>query len=176
MFGQYCNSQTQECSLLSYKDESLSRKKQCKKAVGNCKTAAVSLLSQLQFSADKTHLFSTKFHRWNFFLTKITQFQPPPMHTHTPLPPQYIFNPYPGLLLPQVNTTITLNECNLICTATQTTGPTTQTMVSATGSMTGQASTMGSIGQATTMQSPPVEGEQKQTNIKLIGAQWVIIY
>ena len=31
-------------------------------------------------------------------------------------------------------------------------------------------------GPATTMQSPTVEGEQKQTNNKLIGAQWVIIY
>ena len=69
----------------------------------------------------------------------------------------FIKNPYPGLILPQVNTTITLNECNLISMATQTTGPTTQTTGSTTGSMTGQVSTMGSTGQTTTMQSPTVE-------------------
>ena len=87
-------------------------------------------------------------------------FNPP--HTHTPLPPQHILNPYPGLILPQVNTTISLNECNLISTTTQTTRPTTQKTGSTTGSMTGQLSTMGSTGQATTMQSPTEEGEEKQ--------------
>ena len=36
-------SQIQECSLKAYKDESVSRKTTCKKAVGNCKTAAVKI-------------------------------------------------------------------------------------------------------------------------------------
>ena len=36
----------QACSLKAYKDESVWRKVQCKKAVGNCKTAAVRFRSQ----------------------------------------------------------------------------------------------------------------------------------
>ena len=38
-------SQMQECSLKDYRDESLSRKTQCKKAVAKCKTAAVRFYS-----------------------------------------------------------------------------------------------------------------------------------
>ena len=41
--------QTQECSLKVYRDESFSRKEQCKRAVGNCKTAAVWFHSRLLF-------------------------------------------------------------------------------------------------------------------------------
>ena len=83
--------------------------------------------------------------------------QPPPSPQH---------NSYPGLLLPQVNTTITLNECKMINTATQTTGSTGSmtgqaiTTGSTTDSMNGQAITTGSPGQATTTQSPTVEGEK----------------
>ena len=43
-------SQMQECSLNAYREDALSRKTKCKKAVGNCKTAAVTVLSKLQFS------------------------------------------------------------------------------------------------------------------------------
>ena len=42
-------SQMQECSLKDYREEALSRKTKCKKAVGNCKTAAVRLISRLSF-------------------------------------------------------------------------------------------------------------------------------
>ena len=41
--------QTQECSLKVYRDESFSRKEQCKRAAGNCKNAAVWFHSRLLF-------------------------------------------------------------------------------------------------------------------------------
>ena len=42
-------SQMQECSLNAYREDALSRKTKCKKAVGNCKNAAVRFLSRLSF-------------------------------------------------------------------------------------------------------------------------------
>ena len=47
---QYCTFPTQECSLVAYKEESLSRKMKCKNSVGTCKTAAVGLLSKVFIS------------------------------------------------------------------------------------------------------------------------------